>query len=206
MANMINRLFPIVVIVLATSLVYGCSGLLSDPQERASELISSANEDVAEHNELFQQTRSIYDEVVEQIETSGGGSENENDFKEEKERLGTAQSNLEDARSRLEEARKSLEKIQDLEVDRPVKRYANLLSDAMEAQISAESSEIEFYGVLMDDPTLEDNREKAEELLTQAGDDYQKAENLYKEAQELAASNPDLLGPGPTTPEDGSDN
>ena len=201
MANMINRLTLTVVIILAASLVYGCSGFSEDPREQANEAISSANEAVAQHNELFRQTRDTYQEVKEQIETSGGGSEDENAFREEKERIAAAQSDLEEARSNLEEARGSLQEIQDLEVEQPVKRYANLLSEAMEAQISAESSEIEFYGLLIEDPTLENNRERAEELLTQAGDSYQEAENSYQEAQELANSNPDLLGPGPTVPE-----
>ncbi len=205
MAHMINRLTLIVVITLAALLVYGCSGF-SDPREQANESISSANEAVSEHNNLFRQTRDTYQEVKDQIETSGGGSGDENAFKEEKERLATAQSDLEDASSKLEEARESLEGIKDLEVDQPVKRYANVLGGAMDSQISAESNEIDFYALLIEDPTLENNRDKAEELLTQAGDGYQEAENSYQEAQELADSNPDLLGPGPTTAEEGSGN
>lgn len=206
MAHMINRLTLTVVIVLAALLVYGCSSFTEDPREQANEAISSANEAVSQHNELFRQTRDAYQEVKEQIETSGGDSEEENAFQEEKERLATAQSDLEEARSNLEEARGSLEGVQDLDVDRPVKRYANVLDGAMESQISAESSEIDFYGLLIEDPTLENNRERAEELLTQAGDSYQEAENSYQEAQELADSNPSLLGPGPTTVEEGSGN
>lgn len=206
MAHIINRSAQIVVITLAVFLVYGCSGFSPDPREQANESISSANEAVSQHNDLFQKTRDTYEEVKEQIETSGGGSEDENAFKDEKDRLTAAQSDLEEARSKLEEARSSLEGIKDLEVDQPVKRYANVLGSAMESQISAESSEIEFYGLLVEDPTLEDNRERAEELLTQAGDGYQEAENSYQEAQELADSNPDLLGPSPTTTEEGSGN
>lgn len=206
MAHMINRLAPIVVITLAVFFVYGCSGFSEDPREKANESISSANEAVAQHNELFRQTRDTYQEVKEQIETSGGNIEDENAFEQEKERLTAAQSNLEDARSQLEEARSSLEGIQDLEVAQPVKRYANVLGEAMEAQISAESSEIDFYGLLIEDPTLENNRERAEELLTQASDGYQEAENSYQEAQELADSNPNLLGPGSTTTEESSGN
>jgi ElaB/YqjD/DUF883 family membrane-anchored ribosome-binding protein len=197
---MINRLTPIVVITLAAFLVYGCSGFFEDPREKANEAISSANEAVAQHNELFRETRDTYQEVKTQIETSGA-QDGENAFQQEKERIATAQSNLEDARSQLEEARGSLQNIRDLEVEQPVKRYANLLSSAMEAQISAESSEIEFYGILIENPTLENNRERAEELLTQAGDSYQEAENSYQQAQELADSNPDLLGPVSTTQE-----
>lgn len=201
MAHMINRLTLTVVIFLSASLVYGCSGLTETPREQANESISSANEAVSQHNELFRQTRDTYEEVKEQIETSGGGSDEENAFNEEKDRLRSARGDLEEARSSLEEARTSLEGIQDLEVERPVKRYANVLGGAMEAQISAESSEIDFYALLIEDPTLENNRERAEELLTQAGDGYQDAENSYQEAQELADSNPNLLGPGSTTSE-----
>ena len=206
MANMINRLALIVVILLATLFVYGCSGFSEDPRSQANESISVANEAVAEHNELFRQTRDTYQEVKEQIETSGANPEDENAFEQEKERMTTAQGNLEEARSKLEEARGSLEGIQDLDVDQPVKRYANVLRGAMESQVSAESSEIDFYGILIEDPTLENNRERAEELLTQAGDGYQEAETSYQEAQELADSNPDLLGPGPTTTEEGYGN
>lgn len=197
---MINRFTPIVVIALAAFLIYGCSSFTASPREQANEAITSANESVEQHNELFRETRDTYQEVKEQIETTAG-SEGENDFEQARERLTNAQSKLEDARSQLEEARGSLEGIQDLEVEQPVKRYANLLSDAMQAQISAESSEIEFYSVLIEDPTLENERERAEELLTQAGDSYQEAENSYQEAQELADSNPDLLGPVSTTQE-----
>lgn len=206
MAHMINRLTLVVVIALATSLVYGCSGFTEGPREQANEAISSANEAVSQHNELFRQTRDTYQKVKEQIETSGGGSEEENAFEEEKKSLAAAQSDLEEARSKLEEARGSLEGVQDLDVERPVKRYANVLGSAMESQISAESSEINFYGLLIEDPTLENNRERAEELLAQAGDGYQEAENSYQEAQELADSNPSSLGPGPTTAEEGSNN
>lgn len=206
MANMINRLALVVVILLATVFVYGCSGFSENPGEQANEAISTANQAVSEHNELFRQTRDTYQEVKEQIENSGGDTEGENAFREEKERMTTAQNNLEEARSKLQEARESLAGVQDLDVEQPVKRYANLLRGAMESQISAESSEIDFYGILIEDPTLENNRERAEELLTQAGDSYQEAENSYQEAQELADSNPNLLGPGPTTVEEGSGN
>ncbi len=202
MAHMINRPALIVVITLATLLVYGCSGLSENPRGQANESISAANEAVSRHNELFRQTRDTYQEVKEQIETSGGGSGDGNAFQEETKRLTSAQGDLEEARSQLEEARGTLGDIQDLEVEGPVKRYANTLGEAMDAQISAESSEINFYGLLIEDPTLEDNRERAEELLTQASDGYQEAENSYQEAQELADSNPNLLGPGPTTVEE----
>lgn len=197
---MINRSAIFVVICLAPLLLYGCSGFSEDPREQANEAISSANEAVSRHNELFEETRNTYREVKEEIE-AGGGSEEE-DFQEEREQISAAADNLQQARSELEEARGSLDEVDELEVEPAVKEYANLLSGAMEAQISAESSEIEFYELLQEDPTLEDNREEAERLLSEAGDGYQEAENSYQEAQELADANPDLLGPAPTEPEE----
>jgi uncharacterized coiled-coil DUF342 family protein len=198
MAHMINRPTLFVVILLAPMLLYGCSGLSEDPRNQANEAISAANESVARHNELFEETRSTYEAVKEEIESSGGTGDEENAFQEEREQIAAAADNLRQARSELEEARGSLGEVDDLEVDPTVKEYASLLSGAMEAQISAESSEIEFYELLQEDPTLEDNREAAERLLSEAGDGYQEAENAYQEAQELADANPDLLGPAPT--------
>lgn len=198
---MINRSTLFVVIVLAPLLLYGCSGLSEDPREQANEAISSANESVSRHNELFEETRSTYQNVKENIESSGGSSDEENAFQEEKEQIAAATDNLQQARGELEEARGALGEVEDLEVDPTIKEYANLLSGAMEAQISAESSEIEFYELLQEDPTLENSREEAERLLSEAGDGYQEAENAYQEAQELADANPELLGPAPTGPE-----
>ncbi|MGF1471047.1 MAG: hypothetical protein ACFB50_04790 [Rubrobacteraceae bacterium] len=198
----------IIVIALATLFAYGCSGLFDDPREQANEAISTANEAVVQHNESFRETRRTYDEVKEQIESGGGSADDENAFRQEKRRITAAQENLEEARAHLEDAQQSLSEVQDLDVEQPIKRYANLLDEAMEAQIAAESSEIQFYGLLVEDPTLEDRRDRAEELLTQAGDSYQEAENSYEEAQELADSNPDLLGPtvSETTPENEANN
>ena len=83
--------------------------------------------------------------------------------------------------------------MRDLDVDSTVQRYARLLSQAMDAQLAAEAREIEFYGILEEDPALEDRREEALDLLGQAGDDYQEAEDIYAEARDLADSNPDLI-------------
>lgn len=202
MAHMINRLTLFVVILLSTSLLYGCAGLSEDPREQANEAISSANESVARHNELFEETRSTYQEVKEQIESGEGSAEDEDAFQEEREQIAAAADSLRQARTELEEARGSLGEVEDLDVDPTIKEYASLLNEAMEAQISAESSEIEFYELLQEDPTLEDSREDAERLLSEAGDGYQEAENAYQEAQELADENPELLGPAPTGPEE----
>jgi len=97
------------------------------------------------------------------------------------------------ARSRLQEANTSLDDVNDLDVDPAVKRYAGTLSDAMDAQISAENREIEFYTLLQEDPALENNRQEALDLLEQVGNDYERAEQAYTEARDLADENPDLI-------------
>ena len=60
--------------------------------------------------------------------------------------------------------------MEDLDVDPAVKEYASLLSEAMEDQLDAEAKEIEFYGILEQDPALENNREKALDLLSEVGE------------------------------------
>jgi hypothetical protein len=67
----------------------------------------------------------------------------------------------------------------------------------MDAQLAAEAKEIEFYGILEEDPTLQNNREKALDLLSEVGQGYQKAENLYQKAQNLANSHPKLIEAAP---------
>lgn len=211
MAHMINRPTLIVVITLSTFLLGGCSGLLGEtPQEQANEAISEANEAVARHNELFQQTRSTYQDVKQKIESSGGEG-GEDNFQKEKDQISEARSNLEEARGNLEDARSSLEDVQNIdELDPTVKDYARTLSEAMNAQIDAETEEIQFYDLLQEDPILEDNRDEAQRLLSEAGDSYQQAENSYEEAQQLANSNPDALSPASgasgNTSEGGSNN
>jgi hypothetical protein len=79
-------------------------------------------------------------------------------------------------------------------VDPAVKEYARLLSDAMDAQLAAEAKEVQFYGILQEDPTLENNRERALDLLSDVGAGYEDAEESYAQAQDLADSNPDLIG------------
>jgi tetratricopeptide (TPR) repeat protein len=193
MAHMINRSTLIVVITLSAFLLGGCSGLLGEtPREQANEDISAANEAVTQHNELFQQTRNTYQGVKDEIESSGG----EGDFQQERDRIAEARSNLEEARGHLEDARSSLEDVQNIdELDPVVRDYARTLSEAMDAQIEAETQEIQFYDLLEEDPILEDNREEAQQLLSEAGESYQQAENSYEEARQLANSNPDALSP-----------
>ena len=85
--------------------------------------------------------------------------ESGNDPSAQQDQITEAREKMEDARTRLQEARDSLGNVNDLDVDPAVKRYAATLSDAMEAQISAEDSEIQFYTLLEEDPALENNRE-----------------------------------------------
>jgi hypothetical protein len=82
-------------------------------------------------------------------------------------------------------------------VDQSIKDYARLLSEAMDAQLAAEAKEIEFYDLLEEDPALENNREKALDLLSEIGAGYEKAEKAYSEAQDLANSNPNVIEAAP---------
>ena len=71
-----------------------------------------------------------------------------------------AKNTLEEARQHLQDARESLETVDGLDVDPSVKEYASLLSEAMDDQLAAEAKEMEFYGILEEDPALENNREE----------------------------------------------
>jgi predicted nucleic acid-binding Zn-ribbon protein len=187
MQHMINRRAFSVVILLSSLLLAGCSGVFGEsPGEQADRAINEANDAIADHNRLFDQARSTYTDVKQEIEAG-------NDPSAQQDRITEARQRMEEARSRLQDARDSLEGVNDLDVDQTVKRYASTLSDAMAAQISAEDREIEFYALLEEDPSLQDNREEAENLLQQVGDDYERAEQAYAEARELADQNPELI-------------
>jgi hypothetical protein len=191
MRYMINRLVPAVVILLSAFVLAGCSGIFGeDPREQADEAISSANQSISEHNELFDKARSTYADVKQKIESG-------NDPSKEKDSIVEAKNTLEKARKDLQDARESLGTVADLEVDPSVKKYARLLSEAMDAQLAAEAKEIEFYGILEEDPALQNNREKALDLLSEVGEGYQKAEKTYDEAQNLANAHPKLIEAAP---------
>jgi hypothetical protein len=184
---MINRRVSLVVIFLSVLLLSGCSGLFGeDPGERANRAIERANRSISEHNRLFDEARSTYTDVKEQIESG-------DDPSQERDRITEAKNTLERARGELRDARDSLETVEDLDVDPKVKEYARTLSEAMDAQLAAEAKEVEFYGILEEDPALEDNRDRALDLLSEVGAGYRKAERSYAEAQDLADSNPDLI-------------
>jgi hypothetical protein len=191
MMYMINRLAPTVVILLSLFVLAGCSGLFGeDPREQADEAISRANKSISEHNELFDKARSTYAEVKQKIESG-------DDPSKEKDSIAEAKNTLEKARKDLQDARESLGTVADLDVDPSVKKYASLLSEAMDAQLAAEAKEVEFYGILEEDPALQNNREKALDLLSEVGDGYKEAEKTYDKAQKLANAHPKLIKAAP---------
>jgi type II secretory pathway pseudopilin PulG len=187
MAHMINRYALIVVIILsATVLAVGCSSITEDPKEKANEAVASANGSIQKHNKLFQDARDTYADVKKKIESS-------KDPSKEKTRISEAQDTMQDARGHLQEARSSMQEVQNLDVDPAIKKYAGTLTTAMDDQLAAEAREIEFYGVLEEDPALKDERKKATDLLSEVGDGYEKAEKSYAKAQKLADSRPKLI-------------
>ena len=187
MPYMINRPAQIVVILLSTLLFAGCSGLFGEsPGERADRAIVEANGAISDHNRLFGEARDTYASVKAEIESG-------NDPSAQQDRITEARDTMERARAKLQEANTSLGEVNDLDVDPAVKRYAATLSDAMDAQISAENREIEFYALLQEDPALENNRQEALDLLEQVGNDYDTAERSYTEARNLADENPELI-------------
>jgi DNA repair exonuclease SbcCD ATPase subunit len=191
MTYILNRPAPIVVIVLSVILLSGCSGIFGQsPREQADEAISNANESISEHNKLFDQARSTYSDVKENIEAG-------DDPSKEMDNITSAKNDLQEARTHLQDAKGSLETVDDLDVDPAVKEYAVLLSQAMQDQLDAETKEIEFYGILEKDPALENNREEALDLLSEVGDGYQKAEKTYTKAQNLADEHPKLIEDAP---------
>ena len=189
--HMINRLAPTVVILLSMFLLAGCSGIFGEsPREQADEAISSANKSISAHNELFDEARATYADVKEKIDSG-------DDPSKEKDNITEAKNTLERARNDLQDARESLEVVDDLDVDPSVKEYASLLSEAMDAQIAAEAKEIQFYGILEEDPALQNDREKALDLLSEVGAGYKEAERKYDEAQNLADEHPKLIEGAP---------
>jgi hypothetical protein len=191
MRYIINRLAPAVVILLSVVVLASCSGVFGEsPREQADQAISNANKSISEHNELFAKARSTYAAVKQKIESG-------DDPSEEKDSIAEAKNTLEKARKHLQDARESLGTVADLDVDPSVTKYARLQSEAMDAQLAAEAKEIEFYGILEEDPALQNNREKAIDLLSEVGNDYQKAKKIYDEAQKVADANPKLIEAAP---------
>jgi hypothetical protein len=187
MTYMINRLAPTCVILLSLFVLAGCSGIFGEtPREQADEAISNANKSIAEHNKLFDEARSTYAGVKQNIDSG-------DDPSKEKDNITDAKNALERARGDLQDARDSLGTVEDLDVDPSVKQYARLLSKAMDTQLDAEAKEIDFYSILQGDPALQDNREKALDLLSEVGAGYKQAEKTYGKARDLANAHPKLI-------------
>jgi hypothetical protein len=182
-----NLVRPVLLVVITLSLAFptSCSG----EREQANAAVAEANEGISEHNQLFEEARGTYEEVKDAVEAG-------EDPSGEAERISQARETMQEARGRLEEAREPLLGIRDLNVEPEIKEYAGLLSDALDAQLSAEAREIDFYDTLQEDPILADNRREALRILSEVGAGYEEAENAYRRAQELADSNPDLLRKG----------
>lgn len=191
---------PVLLIVTALSLFLaaGCSGLSGDPYEQANDYVAEANEAIEEHNRLFEEARGVYEEAREAVESGGSSTEDDAEEstvqEEDIEDIAQARETMQEARDTLDGARESLSEVQDLDVEEEITQYAVLLAEGVDAQIAAENREITFYETLEQDPTLEDTREDAEELLTEVGDGYEEAQNSYDRARELAEANPNLLG------------
>jgi uncharacterized phage infection (PIP) family protein YhgE len=192
MARILVRPVLTVVITLSLAISAGCSGVFGDPYEQANGHVADANEAIEEHNQLFEEARGAYEEAKESVE-SGEGASGEATT-QEVERMAQARENMQEARDTLQEAREPLSDVQNLEVEAEVQEYAGLLSEAIDAQLAGEGGEIGFYELLERDPTLSDNREQAEEALTEIGDRYEEARNAYDRARELADANPELIG------------
>ena len=184
---------PVLFVVIALSLLLsaGCSGLFGDSSEEANGRLGEANEAIQEHNRLFEEARNSYEEAKEAVEsgerTSGEATS------EETERFAEARSTMQEARSELESAREPLSEVQNLDVEPEIKEYAGLLLESIDARLVGEDREIQYYEILEQDPTLAESREEALDLLAEAGESYQEADDTYGRAQELAEANPELL-------------
>ena len=189
---MLNVLALAVVIAFPLLFFSGCSDLFENQRQEAEDAVTEANGAIAEHNRLFDQARESYGAAREEIEAGEEPADQKDDITEARETLQAARNNLGDAAARMEDVR-------EMDVDPVIQRYAGLLSKAMGAQLSAEAREIEFYEIMEEDPALSDNRERALEILSQASDDYGKAEDSYAKARELASANPDVIKLPPAT-------
>lgn len=186
---MINLRRPIVALTLALTAfgLCGCS-LFSSASEEASAAFESANTSIDEHNRLFAEARETYDSVKTNIEDGERPANQREDIVQ-------ARSNLQEARGHLQEAQDQLEPISDMNVQEPVREYARTFTDAVNQQLTAEATEIEFYDLLEENPSLDGSRDEALALLDEVGNGYASAEEAYAEAQRLANENSDIISP-----------
>lgn len=186
MRHMLNLHALGVAMMLSVVFLSGCSDILGDQREEADDAVAEANSAIAEHNQLFDQARGSYATARENIEA---GDEPD----AQKERITDARETLQEARNNLQDASDRMEEVRKMDVDPTIREYANLLSEAMNAQLAAEAREIEFYEIMEEDPALAGDRERALGILSEASDGYGKAEESYARARELASNNPDII-------------
>ncbi len=186
MVRILVRPVPFVVITLSLLLLTGCSGLFGDPREQANVYLAEANEAIDQHNRLFEAARTTYAAAKEAVEAG-------EDPSREARNIAQTRETMQEAQEQLLEARESLVELQDLDVEPEIREYAGLLRQALDAQTAAEDREVDFYRILEEDPLLERNRETALDILDEVDDGYQRAENAYGRAREIADTNPELI-------------
>ena len=189
MAHILNRTFKAFVILLsliATALVL--SGCSSDPRQEANSAIERANEHISAHDELYDEARAAYDEARSPREEDAESTAQAQSISE-------ARRTMQEARGRLQQARQEIASIRELDVSGELQEYSRTLDGALEAQITAEQREIEFYEIAAEDPALEDNRERAIGILAEAEDAYNEAQDGYERAAEIGDSNPQMAAP-----------
>jgi tetratricopeptide (TPR) repeat protein len=187
MARILVRPALLVVITLSSLLSAGCAGgLFGGPYAQANGLLNEANEAIEDHNWILEEARFAYEGAREAVEAGEDASEGA-------ERITQAQQTIQEAQDELEEARESLSEVQELDVEPKIGEYSQALSETVDAQISAEDREIDFYELLEQDPTLQDSRTEAENILSEVNEGYEAAEEAYERAQGLANANPELL-------------
>lgn len=186
MPRILVRQALFVVITLSLPLFVACSSASGDPHEQANDSVVEANEAIEEHNELFAEVRSTYAEAKEAVETG-------DDPSEEAERFTQTRETMEEAQARLSEAQQLLAEVRNLDVEAELRDYVGILSEALDTQIAAEDREVDFYRILEDDPSLEDDRQQALNILNQVDDFYQRAAEDYEQAQEFADENPEVI-------------
>ena len=186
MARILVRPALLVVITLSSLLSASCAGHFGGPYAQANGLVDEANEAIEEHNRPFKEARLAYEGAREAVEAG-------EDASEEAERIAQARQIMQEARDELKKVREPLSEMQGLDVEPEIGQYARALSETVDAQISTEDREIDFYELLEQDPTLKDSRTEAENILSKVDGGYEEAKDSYERAQELANANPELL-------------
>lgn len=172
-------------LLAAALVVSGCS---TDPRQEADGAIERANEHISAHDELYDEARAAYEEARSSVQEDGERTAQAQSISE-------ARRKMQEARDELRQARREISSVRDLDVSGELKEYARTLDGALEAQMTAEQREIEFYETAAEDPALEDNRERAIGILAEAEDAYQEAEDGYERAAEIGDSNPRMAAP-----------